>query len=366
MARLSQSSPWRICFLVGALAIVGVQAAACSAEFHSCYETRTCRPADQAGSGAAGEGAGDSSGEAGQANTAGSDSGGAGTRGAPVDSSVGGSAGTAGLSNEAGEGGAGGVHSAAGTSSADGSTCRADDECQSTNCSLNPVTGAGRCCQSADANCGSCVDLKRDINNCGSCGNKCALNRTCEDGACTCPGYTFAASCGGCGSWTFETNSDEGWSKNTDPALASGANGVQNTGHTSTAANVHDGTGALAVPINVDYISTSVASVAVPFCQPGVTANLGGFTVSFWVKFAGNAAFDESSDDVFLFVGAWSSSSSIGGPALFKKQMPINTWISVTRTYPVSIAADHISIELHPGGQWQGTMFIDSVLVTGL
>ena len=96
-----------------------------------------------------------------------------------------------------------------------------------------------------------------------------------------------------------------------------------------------------------------------------MTANLGGFTVSFWVKFAG-PTFDQQSEDVFLFVGAWSSTASSRGPALFKNKMPVNTWINVSYTFPNAVTADHIAIDLHPGGQWQGAMYIDSVLITGL
>lgn len=246
-----------------------------------------------------------------------------------------------------------------------GSTCSGANDCASGNCSTYATTGTSICCQASYANCGSCVNRQTDLNNCGACGNKCPLNRNCSSGACTCPGYTFPASCGGCGSWTFEANGNDGWVKDTNPDLIAGSNGAQNTGFTSTAANIHDGGGGLAVPINVDYQTTSIASVAVPFCQSGVTANMGGFTVSFWVKFAG-ATFDQSSEDVFLFVGAWSPAGSSRGPALFKNKMPTNTWINVSYTFPVSINADHISIELHPGAQWQGSMYIDSVLITGL
>jgi len=131
-----------------------------------------------------------------------------------------------------------------------------------------------------------------------------------------------------------------------------------------TTSKVHDGSTALAVPVFVDYVNTSLASVAVPFCQSGNTSNLGGFTISFWLFFAG-PAFDEGSDDVFLFVDAWSPSNSSGGPALFKTKMLVNTWINVTHTYSSAILADHVSINFHPGGNWLGTMYIDSVQITG-
>jgi len=106
-----------------------------------------------------------------------------------------------------------------------------------------------------------------------------------------------------------------------------------------------------------------LASVAVPFCQSGNTANLAGFKVSFWVYFAGDL-FDQQSDDVYLFVGAWSASQTDQTPALFKGQMPVNTWINVNNTFPIANSADHIAIRLHPGGHWQGTMYIDSVVVS--
>ena len=230
------------------------------------------------------------------------------------------------------------------------------------------MTGAALCCQSGYANCGSCVNQQTDVNNCGSCSNKCGVNRTCEAGTCKCPGYAFPAACGGCGSWTFESGT-ELWAKDTDPSWLVGAlaniNGVQNLQWTQNPSKIHDGSGALAVSVLVDSSTTSIASVSVPFCQAGNTVNLAGFTVSFWVRFDG-PAFDPLSDDVFLFVEAWSQSTSDRGPALFKNQMPVNTWIHATYNFPIGNSADHLAIDLRPGGQWQGTVYIDSVQITGL
>jgi hypothetical protein len=52
------------------------------------------------------------------------------------------------------------------------------------------------CCNSGETNCGGrCVDLSRDPNNCGRCGNPCTGGMTCQSGHCVCPpGLT---NCGG-------------------------------------------------------------------------------------------------------------------------------------------------------------------------
>ena len=58
---------------------------------------------------------------------------------------------------------------------------------------------------------GSCVDIKTDESNCGSCGNKCPEGMSCEDGNCACPNgktecdgscidiKTDESNCGSCG-----------------------------------------------------------------------------------------------------------------------------------------------------------------------
>lgn len=252
------------------------------------------------------------------------------------------------------------------TAAANGASCESNLQCQSANCSNYSVTGKSQCCQSGYSNCGSCVDEQTDNNNCGACSNKCAVNRVCQAGACKCPGYAFPAACGGCGSWTFESGTTEGWAKDTDPGGLGGStyNGVQNVQFTQTAGKVHDGSGALAVPVFVDNVNTSLASIAVPFCQSGNTANLAGFKLSFWVYFDG-PEFNQLSDDVFLFADAWRQADYSSSPALFKGQMVVKTWINVTHTYSSAIDADHIAVNVHPGGNWLGTIYIDSVQITG-
>ncbi|HET7538646.1 MAG TPA: hypothetical protein VFK05_02205 [Polyangiaceae bacterium] len=248
---------------------------------------------------------------------------------------------------------------------ANGGSCSNGNQCQSANCSINPANSAGMCCASGLNNCGSCVNQQSDANNCGACSNKCGLNLTCQSGSCACPGYTFPSTCGStCGNWTFEAVGSTAWALDTDPALT--LNGVNINGATnaqSSSTKPHDGSGGLSVPVLVDYSSKSIAAVAVPVCQSGNTFNFGGFKLSFWIYFAGQA-FDQQSDDVFLFIGAWSASATDQGPALFKNKMLVNQWINVTYTFPIANAADHIAIRLHPGGYWQGTMYIDSVLVS--
>jgi hypothetical protein len=45
---------------------------------------------------------------------------------------------------------------------------------------------------------GSCVDLQTDVNNCGSCGHKCAINGHCSNGECHCQSGYYAVYMGRC------------------------------------------------------------------------------------------------------------------------------------------------------------------------
>ena len=61
-------------------------------------------------------------------------------------------------------------------------------------CSAGRVCRGGQCaCAGNQALCGaganaSCADLMADLSNCGACGNQCAANTTCHAGKCVCPG----------------------------------------------------------------------------------------------------------------------------------------------------------------------------------
>ena len=86
-----------------------------------------------------------------------------------------------------------------------GRRCTGDRQCCSRNCIRNP-SGEGRICgcPTGRTRCGDrCVNLQRNENNCGSCGNRCAEEQECVSGACEgggpagCTPGTFGE-CGSC------------------------------------------------------------------------------------------------------------------------------------------------------------------------
>src|SRR5262249_56395725 len=75
---------------------------------------------------------------------------------------------------------------------ADGKGCLLGGDCQSHVCSGSICSGV---CQAGQVNCGGvCRDLTSDPQNCGACGQVCALNATCSSGVCVCQAGT--ANCG--------------------------------------------------------------------------------------------------------------------------------------------------------------------------
>ena len=240
---------------------------------------------------------------------------------------------------------------------ANGGTCQSNGECQSANCSSFAVTGTNICCQSGYSNCGSCVDRQSDSSNCGSCSTKCGANRTCQTGSCKCAGFAFPAACGGCGSWSFESATTESWGKDTNISM----NGVTNVLATQT--TVHDGAYALAVPILDDGVTAYVGSVNVPLCQSAATINTAGFTMSAWVKLSGPQV---GSLSALFFEASSALSGTDSSPVLFGDQITPNTWIFKTVTFGAALQADHIGIRLSPSpAQWAGTLYVDSVQITG-
>jgi hypothetical protein len=246
---------------------------------------------------------------------------------------------------------------------ADGGSCPSNVACQNGNCSTYSVTGASICCPAGNSNCGNCVNEQKDNANCGACGTKCSLNRSCQSGTCACQGYTLPSSCGGCGSWSFESGTAEGWTKDTDPNFpvnGGGTNGATN--FVATTSQKHDGSYALAVPILVDTTTTYLGSTAVPLCANGSTLALGGFTMSAWVMVHSNAG-STLDPTTFLFFSAWGPSAADNEPALFGN-IVTDTWSQLSVTFSSAIQADHIAIYISPN-QWSGTIYIDSVTLTG-
>lgn len=166
LAKISRSSVW--CVLLGGLAIGGMQSAACSSPFRSCYETRTCpvKPQDEAG--AAGEEAGgDAAGGVGPS---------AGAGGGDLTE-------TGGVT---GEGAEAGVDSSGAGGGADidgaplGSACRQADECASAHCSDGVCCDrecTGPCAQcNADGKCSAPKDDPAcPVISCGAGTNECAI-----------------------------------------------------------------------------------------------------------------------------------------------------------------------------------------------
>ncbi len=67
----------------------------------------------------------------------------------------------------------------------------------------------------------------------------------------------------------------------------------------------------------------------------------------------------------FLFLDAWNATSQVSSPVLTGNNITMNTWHHVTATFSSAIQADHVAIRLNPNTAWTGTMYIDSVDVTG-
>lgn len=207
--------------LLGALGALTAQVVACSSDFHSCQETRTCPRGGGAGTGDAGseESGGSSGGEvAGRA-------GGAGRAGAPE--------------TDGGEGGIGGSSgSEAGAAGelegpCDGANLKTDPKhcgtCEN-DCTASPnlATDAGITCQAGkclipDSACVSgkkhCSTNAEDVceadvttsAQCGACGTKCDTAQVCSGGSCVdnCPGGATKCTAGqSVGCYALATTAD--------------------------------------------------------------------------------------------------------------------------------------------------------------
>jgi hypothetical protein len=210
------------------------------------------------------------------------------------------------------------------------------------------------------------VNEQTDASNCGGCANKCAANRSCQGGSCACQGYAFpAATCGGCGSWSFESGTAEGWGKDTNPNFPINGGGTNGYLNATASTTHHDGTYSLAVSILDDGSNTSVGSVAVPLCANGATVALGGFTMSAWVMVHNNSG-SSIGPLSFLQFAAWSISGSDNEPASSGSQlMTTDTWYHLSVTFNSAIDADHIAVYIAPSpSQWSGIIYLDGITLT--
>jgi len=173
------------------------------------------------------------------------------------------------------------------------------------------------------------------------------------------------SSCGGCGSWDFESNTAEGWTKDVNPNFpvnGGGTNGATN--FVASTAQKHDGNYSLAMPVLVDTVTTYLGSTAVPLCANGSTVALGGYTMSAWVYIHSNPG-SSLTGTSFLFFSAWGPSSSDNEPALSGTNiMTTDTWYHPTVTFNGAVQADHIAVYISPNA-WSGTIYIDKVTLTG-
>jgi len=219
-----------------------------------------------------------------------------------------------------------------------GGTCQSSLQCQSGNCS----TGGGKslCCPTQQKSCGTCVDTQTDNGNCGTCGHTCPLEQKCSLGNCVCTGYTL--SCGGCGSWNFDVANDfEGWTA---------IDGTINL--TSSSTMKHDGPFSMAASIKALADDSTIAGggVSVPLCG---NINLSGFTISAWIYLATTTT---PMPPRYL---TFNDFPADGTPVNWGP----NQWVRF-QTQNLQNASE-LNIKFTALGGFVGTMYVDTVSITG-
>jgi hypothetical protein len=101
----------------------------------------------------------------------------------------------------------------------------------------------------------------------------------------------------------------------------------------------------------------SGASVVVPLCQTAsISTSVVGY--SFWIYMQGTAFPAGRNLVVFMdSYGAVLAASGMGAPTP-------GTWEHVYGTVSSSVSANYFGFILSPGGNWSGTVYIDSVELT--
>jgi hypothetical protein len=233
---------------------------------------------------------------------------------------------------------------------AGGSDCTGGRTCSNGTCS----------CPAGTTDCGSsgCINVNgSDGTHCGSCTNVCASNQTCSSGTCTCT-LTAANACGGCLSWDFEWGSDPSpWVRELDPNWP-GANGATNIQISQS--QRHGGSSSLVAPILIDESTTFTAEVA---ASTSCLVNLAGNTMTAWVYISGPALTDWGNG---IQVDTWAPSGQGDYLVLYWSNVPVGTWFQITAAFTDATPVNRIGIRLSPASNWQGTMYIDDVVITGL
>jgi hypothetical protein len=241
---------------------------------------------------------------------------------------------------------------------AGGSDCTGGRTCSNGTCS----------CPVGTTDCGSdgCINVNgNDGNHCGSCTRACASNQICSSGSCQC---TLGASvCGGCLGWDFESGTQY-WVKDTNPNWPVHSGGSINgalTPTTSTVTTYPGSTRSLQVGVNIDMNTVTYASVAVPICQSGGTANLSGRTITANVFFSGTSDFHPLAG---MQAFAWSSLGVDSCIFLWGTSMKNGTWISGSCQLASNQGDDsqstHVALGIfNSGPAWSGTMYIDNVQI---
>ena len=241
--------------------------------------------------------------------------------------------------------------------------CRAG----SSDCTGGRTCANGTCtCPAGTTDCGSsgCVNVNgSDGNHCGSCAKACTSNQTCSSGACTCT-LNAANACGGCLSWDFEgASSPSPWLLDLIPSSSptSFSNGATNLQISHS--QVHGGSASVATSVLIDYVNSNTAEVAVSPCKTGGAVDLAGYTLTAWVYISGPAfgALD------FFFVDTWGPSGLADySPLAMGSSILTGSWFQVTGGFVSGVPVNRIGFRLAPTTDWNGTIYIDDVVITGL
>jgi len=126
---------------------------------------------------------------------------------------------------------------------------------------------------------------------------------------------------------------------------------------------VHGGSASIAASVLIDYVNSNTAEVAVSPCKTGGTVDLAGYTLTAWVYISGPAlgALD------FFFIETWGPSGlADNSPLAMGSSILTGSWFQVTGGFVSGVPVNHIGFRLAPATNWQGTMYIDDVVITGL